>query len=307
MAAAYVSGIAALIWANEPHLTARQVRARILGSVQHVPGLERWTASGGVVRVDLAMQGGQVGLDDVPAQVPASPPRIPTALDAGTLGWPFRQSLAAGTQGDGRQGGPRAPMEYESPTSASPSPGQDRKGSDSGTRLPDPPGGARNRTADAVANSTEPGSTSEFTPAVREPPRGARAGAVPPPASLQPTNTLPAALPVAPPAPANAPQPGGQVAAGGSDLIDPGEITEFTPGPGQSPPTVPAVTESHPVVIAAPMVDGPPAVSGELDLPYVRPSVPGPGPGLWLSTTVSTGRCPPCCHHPQIGDLLQGR
>ncbi len=58
MAAPIVAGAAALIWAQEPNLTYRQVKARLLTSVRKVPGLKGTVLTGGVLDVEAALRKG---------------------------------------------------------------------------------------------------------------------------------------------------------------------------------------------------------------------------------------------------------
>jgi|GEM_PF-3684240 len=56
-ATAHVSGAAALIWANDPSLTAAQVKERLLLTVDKSPALEGKVVSGGRLNVHKALQG----------------------------------------------------------------------------------------------------------------------------------------------------------------------------------------------------------------------------------------------------------
>jgi len=47
MATPYVTGVAALLWSFQPELTYQQVKAKIISSVDKIPGLEKKTVTGG--------------------------------------------------------------------------------------------------------------------------------------------------------------------------------------------------------------------------------------------------------------------
>ena len=73
---AITSGAAALVWAHEPHLTARQVKARLLGNVDPTPGLQGKVITGGRLNVYRAMID-DVGATATPEPTPTSTPPTP--------------------------------------------------------------------------------------------------------------------------------------------------------------------------------------------------------------------------------------
>ena len=55
MATPHVSGVAALVWANEPNLTAFELKQRLLQTSRPIAGLKGKTKTGGLVNAFLAM------------------------------------------------------------------------------------------------------------------------------------------------------------------------------------------------------------------------------------------------------------
>ncbi len=86
--AAITSGAAALVWAHQPDLSARQVKARLLGNVDRTPGLAGKVATGGRLNVYRAMidaAGADPGPDPTPSPTTStSPTPAPTATPTPT-------------------------------------------------------------------------------------------------------------------------------------------------------------------------------------------------------------------------------
>jgi hypothetical protein len=169
MAAAYVSGVAAAIWAREPNLIAREVRERIIATarpIQYSLGDARRIA-GGVVRLDRALHAGA----PTSAPAPAAPPPVAIPVDPAPAA-----PAPAGANPDDAPRIPIPPAPPQNPGHGGPyaedaadAPEQD--GPTTPTLQPGPPTNSGRR----VPGDTCPGQPSRFTPEPQPPPRPAAA------------------------------------------------------------------------------------------------------------------------------------
>ena len=72
MATAHVTGMAALIWANDPRLKAKDVKDKLVQTVSTDSRLQRWCKTGGLVQLDLSAPSG-AGIPAPGEAAPATP------------------------------------------------------------------------------------------------------------------------------------------------------------------------------------------------------------------------------------------
>ncbi|MEB3357297.1 MAG: S8 family peptidase [Synechococcales bacterium] len=102
MAAPHVAGVAALVWAADPSLTALEVKQRILDHVDLLPALTPVTLTGGRLNAYAALNvAPPAPVDPVPPPAPVpSLPRLPDWWRNLAAGWGSSPSEAATLEGD---------------------------------------------------------------------------------------------------------------------------------------------------------------------------------------------------------------
>lgn len=80
MAAPHVSGVAALVWAHEPNLTAQELKTRLLKTVRPIPSLKGITKTGGMVNAFFALTNKTPDIDvNDPVNWPTKPVDVASA------------------------------------------------------------------------------------------------------------------------------------------------------------------------------------------------------------------------------------